>query len=131
VKRIAECCCGQLKLMAAGDPVWNGMCHCDNCRKRTGSAFGLSAYFKSSTVQINNGEASVYKVSGANFGGDQLRYFCKNCGTTLYWTMAEQPDLIGVAAGCFVTIALDKPTYSASTENKHPWVKLPLRIKKQ
>ena len=37
-----------------------GVCHCANCRRRTGSAFGISAYFPREAVLDRTGEFSVY-----------------------------------------------------------------------
>ena len=40
VERRARCCCGRLSVRVRGEPVINGLCHCDDCRRRTGSALG-------------------------------------------------------------------------------------------
>ena len=48
--RKASCCCGQSAVVVNGDPEFNGICHCDECKKSTGSAFGWSAYFENSQV---------------------------------------------------------------------------------
>lgn len=41
--RTATCCCGQTSIEVSGEPVFHCVCHCDNCKRRTGSAFGVSA----------------------------------------------------------------------------------------
>jgi hypothetical protein len=38
----------------------HGICHCTNCKRRTGSAFGISAYFDRTAVVAKTGETSVY-----------------------------------------------------------------------
>ena len=41
----ARCQCGSLSATATGDPLMIGVCHCEECQRRTGSAFGLGAYY--------------------------------------------------------------------------------------
>ena len=49
--REAACSCGQLRLVATGDPFVVSMCHCLACQRRTGTAFGLQAAFSREQVQ--------------------------------------------------------------------------------
>ncbi|WP_444972210.1 GFA family protein [Zooshikella harenae] len=37
--KTAECCCGACTVSVQGNPVILAICHCKNCKKRTGSAF--------------------------------------------------------------------------------------------
>jgi hypothetical protein len=43
--RIALCCCGSLRAEATSEPALVAACHCIECQRRTGSPFGVSAYF--------------------------------------------------------------------------------------
>jgi len=43
--RKASCCCQKCSIEIDGEPVMNAICHCNSCKRRTGSAFGWSAYF--------------------------------------------------------------------------------------
>jgi len=38
--RTATCCCGSASITVKDDPILNGICHCNDCKRRTGSAFG-------------------------------------------------------------------------------------------
>lgn len=125
MNRIAECCCGQLSIEVAAEPEIHGVCHCNNCKKRTGSAFGISSYFNIEQVTNQNGEASCYSLHNAEQSHDQERYFCKKCGTTLFWKVSTMPDLIGIAGGCFIKDPLGEPTFSASHTNSCSWLTLP------
>jgi hypothetical protein len=44
--RTAHCCCGALRVEASADPDAVVACHCGECQRRTGSVFGVGAYFK-------------------------------------------------------------------------------------
>jgi hypothetical protein len=125
MNRIAECCCGQLLIEVTGEPEIHGICHCNNCKKRTGSAFGISSYFNNDQVLFKSGETNCYSLHNSEQNHDQQRYFCKTCGTTLFWSVSTSPQLTGVAGGCFVKTSLGEPQYSASHTNICLWLSLP------
>lgn len=102
-----------------------GVCHCANCRRRTGSAFGISAYFPRSAEINRTGEFSVYAYHHKEHNQEQERHFCRNCGTTLFWHVSTLPTLIGIAGGCFTDPALGEPGKSFCDSQKLPWVSLP------
>jgi hypothetical protein len=123
--REARCCCGACAIQVKGDPVINAVCHCANCRRRTGSAFGWSAYFKNETVTATIGAFRTYSIRGdAGVENTQERVFCGTCGTTLFWRAKDFEGLTGIAGGCF-TEALPEPTMSVGNETRCAWVTLP------
>ncbi|GAB2179133.1 hypothetical protein DLREEDagr8_46910 [Dongia sp. agr-C8] len=111
-----------------GEPAINGICHCADCKRRTGSAFGWSVYFKNSDVTATLGAFRTYSPSGKapNTGAAdwQERVFCGKCGTTLSWRSAEFEGLTGIAGGCF-TEPLPEPKLSVENETRCAWVTLP------
>ena len=121
----ATCACGACSIGVSGTPVAHAVCHCDNCKRRTGSAFGLSAYFRNKDVVSIDGETTVYALHNKHRSEDQERFFCKKCGSTLYWRTTSYPDFVGIAAGCFPRDTLGEPTLSASSSEKLPWVAIP------
>ena len=114
-----------------GEPVVVGACHCDFCQKRSGSVFGVQAYFASDQCVAIAGETKVYNglaIDGiASKGGEGLTpdyHFCTTCGSTLYWTLEGSPGetLIGVAVGNFVDRDFPPPTMEYHTRMRHRWV---------
>ncbi len=125
VTRVARCACADCSLTVSGDPRYCAICHCANCRRRTGSAFGMSAYFSKAQLIQTTGPLTRYAFHHPAQDHDQERFFCARCGTTLYWLISTQPDLIGIAGGCFTDPPLDAPQRSHSHSQKLPWVLLP------
>ena len=121
----ATCACGQASITVNALPAAHGICHCTNCKRRTGSAFGISAYFDRTAVVACEGQTSIYAFHHASQGHDQARHFCVLCGTTLYWIVSTLPEMIGIAGGCFADEGLPEPTYSVSGQKKECWVGLP------
>lgn len=125
MKRIAMCCCKDLSIEVVGLPLRHGVCHCNNCKRRSGSAFGISAYFEDQQIVRKTGTPCVYEKNSKLFG-QQKRYFCRRCGTTLYWKLDAMLGQTGIAGGCFTDNPLPEPT---RTSNKgdfvYDWVLLP------
>lgn len=121
--RTATCCCGSASIEAEGEPALNGICNCSSCKKRTGSAFGWSVYFADAQIKSKSGDMHVYAKPGPS-GYD--RFFCANCGTTLYWkSFAFMPEHTGIAGGCFVDDPVPDPLFSAQDATRCRWVGLP------
>jgi hypothetical protein len=123
--RTATCACGSATIRVSGQIQQHNVCHCTNCKRRTGSAFGVSTYFLRGDVVEKSGETNVYGFHHVARDHDQERHFCPRCGTTLFWYMSNRPTLIGIAGGCFDDGALGEPTWSANHKQKLPWVSVP------
>lgn len=98
------CACGALRYTTTGHPAKAGACHCRYCQLRTGSAFGVSAYFEENAVEIR-GDRRAYAFSTES-DRTFTTHFCPTCGTSVFWTLDLFPDLVGIAAGTF-----DPPTF--------------------
>jgi hypothetical protein len=121
----ATCCCKQVSITVSENPVMNSVCNCTNCKLRTGSAFGVSMYFKTESVVKITGETKIYKLWHKELSHEQNRHFCVQCGTTLFWYVSTMPHLIGVAGGCFAASGVIEPTHSVNNSQKCQWVNFP------
>ena len=119
----ATCGCGQLRVTTVGDPDLVIACSCMACQRRTGSPFGVGAYFCKETVSAE-GEAGTY-TREADSGLTVSINFCPSCGTSVYWFAQLRPDHYGVAVGCFGEPGLLEPARVVWNESKHPWVEFP------
>jgi len=118
--RIAHCCCGSLRAEASGEPALVLACHCAQCQRRTGSAFGVSTYFSKEQVRTE-GLSSVH-VRGSESGRKIEFHFCPDCGSTVFWYAEFVPDFLGIALGAFADPSLPSPTRSAWEVTRHSWV---------
>jgi hypothetical protein len=75
MKLVGGCNCGGVRYELDGEPLRVGLCHCETCRKESGSAF---AYFgvwpKDKTVV--RGEVRRWAPTG--------RRFCPQCGSSVF-----------------------------------------------
>jgi hypothetical protein len=127
--RTASCSCGQLQLVASGEPVRISVCHCLACQRRTGSVFGQQARFPAGAVVIR-GISTAYVRTGDS--GTRLTYhFCPRCGSTVYYQSEEQPQLIAVPVGAFADSTFPAPRVSVYENRKHEWVTMPSGIERE
>ncbi|WP_411781996.1 GFA family protein [Bradyrhizobium sp. UFLA01-814] len=118
--RVATCACGQLRVTCQGEPLNVSLCHCLECQKRTGSTYGVAAFFARADVAAQ-GEAREYSRIGGS-GSTVVFRFCPNCGSSVYWEPGRAPDLIGVAVGAFADPDFPAPSQSVFTQRRHAWV---------
>jgi len=57
-------------------------------------------------------------------------HFCPECGSTVFYTEPDEPDLVVVMTGAFADPSFPAPTESGYTARRHPWVELPAGIQR-
>jgi hypothetical protein len=123
ITRRAACSCGQLHLVAEGEPIRISMCHCLACQRRTGSAFGIQARFPQDKVRVEGRSTEYVRISDS---GDQRTFhFCPECGAMVYYRLSTVPDVIAVPVGAFADPAFPPPTISVYESRRHAWLTVP------
>jgi hypothetical protein len=118
--RIAHCCCGSFRAEVTGEPVVVAACHCVECQRRSGSPFGVSTYFPRAQVRTE-GANKVYD-RGCDSGRKVEFHFCPACGSTVFWYVEFDRDLVGIAFGAFADPSIPRPTLSVWETTAHTWV---------
>ncbi|KAI1012473.1 hypothetical protein LB504_008249 [Fusarium proliferatum] len=107
----ARCQCGSVTFKTPlPQPLALYICHCDACRRQTGSAFGTSAIFPRFELPDTD-LLSVYRTSALLVGVLEASclfdwalsvtnsYFCRKCGTRLIHSTPSK-NVISVKGGC-------------------------------
>lgn len=115
MKLSGGCKCGQVRYAIDGEPIRVGLCHCETCRKDSGSAFSFFGIWSRASVTLS-GELGCWH---SRAGGDR---FCPTCGSSLFcWS--DDSDEIEVKLG-----TLDDPPsalmpgYELWTIRREPWL---------
>jgi hypothetical protein len=124
--RSARCSCGGLQVEVVGDPQAVVACHCTECQRRTGSVFGVGAYFASERVKVSGDAVSFSRP--AESGQPFTSHFCPKCGSTVYWVAAKNSGLVGVAVGAFADQSFPSPVRSVWERTRHPWVEIGVTV---
>ena len=77
------CQCGAVRYAIAGAPLALYACHCRECRKQSGSAFGLSLQVRRDDLRLTAGEPRVWERP-TDSGGRLACWFCPACGSRLW-----------------------------------------------
>lgn len=120
MQRTAQCSCGSVKVVTAAEPSSVVACHCLACQRRTGSVFGVGAYFAESEVTLTGPTREFVRT--AESGNAFNTYFCPTCGTSMYWRSNRNPGLVGVAVGAFADPSFPAPMRSVWEQSVHHWV---------
>jgi len=124
----ASCRCGQLRATVTGEPVRVSVCHCLNCKKRSGSAFAVQARWPSNQVQIEGQSKSYKQVSDSGNWGEF--HFCPDCGSDVYYRNdgptvdAKFADMVAIPLGTFENPFFLTPHFSVWESRKHDWVEI-------
>jgi len=121
--RIATCRCGQLQASTSGEPVRLSVCHCLNCKKRSGSAFAVQARWPAEQVQIEGSSKTFVIV--ADSGNNCTFHFCPECGSDVYYVInGKFEGLVAIPLGAFDDPFFGSPEYSVWEQRKHPWLEI-------
>lgn len=120
---IASCRCGQLRVTTSGEPVRVSVCHCLDCKKRTGSAFSVQARWPAEQVAIDGDSRTWCHV--ADSGNKITHHFCAECGSSVHYTIQGKFDgLVAVPLGAFDDPYFAAPRFSVWEERRHEWVEI-------
>jgi hypothetical protein len=122
----AQCQCGQLSAAISGTTDQIVACHCIECQRRSGSPFGVIAYYPAAAVALS-GEAREFSRI-ADSGKRFTTCFCPHCGTTVWCVSEAKPDAIGIPVGTLADPAYPAPARSVYERSMHSWVTVPGKI---
>ena len=102
------CLCGDVRVVATGEPYRVGLCHCLDCRKHHGALFFAAAIFPQDAVTIT-GETGQYAG----------RHFCPRCGSSVF---ARFGDEVEVHLGSLDAPDQLVPTYENWVVRRESWL---------
>ena len=85
-----SCLCGLSHYTATPAPIKMLICHCLNCKKWSGSAFGANIWVWRSSFSLRpdySQHVRGYKDQGTDSGQMTERHFCSRCGCSLFSTV--------------------------------------------
>jgi len=117
---IGGCQCGSVRFELNGIPLFTHACHCFTCRRRSGSAFGLSTFVLRDDLTLTDGELVMRQTSPRT-----KVYLCMACETTIYSESTEYLSTYILRGGTFDNPESVEPGAHLWVKRKHPWIVLP------
>ena len=123
------CMCGKTRYKVSGESV-GGMfyCHCNDCKKQTGSSFKIVAGFLAEHFSFEDDSHVKTYVTVGDTGKDVNRVFCGNCGSPLYSTTDLVPGIVMVAIGTLDDASWVEPPIEIYTKDKIKSAAIPADI---
>ena len=122
-KATGRCLCGAVSYEAEipDRPVYAGLCHCRDCQRYTGSAFGESLMVPKAGVTLK-GELRFY-ATPTERGSTMERGFCPVCGSGVLCRSPAWEDQYVLAAGTLDDPGIFRPRINLFTRSaqSHVW----------
>jgi len=119
-----QCLCGAVRYKVNCKPLTMYACHCTDCQKRTGSAFGLSMWVLRSAIEVTAGEPTLQTLKHSD-GQPRFVRLCAQCGTRLWSEPARRPELAVLRPGTLDDTSSLRPVAHLWTRSAQPWVVIP------
>jgi len=107
---IGGCLCDSVRYTCDAGSLGQGVCHCKDCQKQSGTAFSMFIDVPREALQLSGRSLKSYTNKGDS-GGRVIRMFCDQCGPSVLGEVETHPDLIFINAG-----TLDNPNTFESEE---------------
>lgn len=92
-----KCLCGNVVYTAHGSPVVVAQCHCEECRRLSGTGHTVGAMFAAQAVDLN-GELREFTYDSDN-GSQVTKAFCATCGSPIFGRNTRTPDHLTLSLG--------------------------------
>jgi hypothetical protein len=114
------CHCGRITYEADIDPEKVGVCHCTDCQSLSGSAFVVYLPVPKEAFRLR-GEPKIY-VKTAESGSRRAQAFCPDCGSRLYASADQDPQVFNLRIGTVRQRASLPPRAQVWCRSALPWV---------
>ena len=92
------CLCGAIRYRISPAPTNVIACHCTHCRKISGAGSSHNAAIPTSSLRFTAGKPKMF-VDTAASGNRLHRFFCAECGSSLYSQREKMPEMTILKVG--------------------------------
>jgi len=116
-----KCLCEGVRYRVTGELGPLGYCHCSQCRRASGSAFGANADAKRDELEWLAGRELVREYESSP---DTFRAFCSRCGSPIYKRSNAKPDVIRIRLGSLEEDPGLRARVHVYVADKAPWYEI-------
>jgi hypothetical protein len=96
-------------------------CHCQQCRKAQGTAFGTNAVVQRDQLVL---VAGADRLTAYESSAGKRRWFCGGCGSPLYSARDAMPEVVRLRIGTLDTPLNERPTAHIFVGSKAEWFEI-------
>lgn len=121
-----SCVCNLVRYRLLTSPLYVYACHCADCQKSSGSAFGIYLNIEQQNIQIITQTAPVHAYREKKTAGVLVHHKeCPRCKTELWSDSWVGPAICDVRVGTLDFASLMEPDLHIYVDSKMDWVRLP------
>lgn len=121
VPRSGGCQCGAVRYRIEAEAVSVGICHCRQCQRQSGSAFGMSYIVPKEAFHLSSGTLKTFTRT-SDSGRPVVCAFCPDCGTRIYHEARWLEGVLNVKPGTFDDTSFLRPTAQVWTAERQAWL---------
>ena len=118
------CQCGAIRYEVTGPARQIVACHCTDCQRQSGSAFGMTMVVAEEDFRITQGKEKTFAVE-SDAGRRKVGGFCPKCGSRIYNRSDWRPGMISVKPGTLDDTGSLQPQIHLWTSRKQSWFAIP------
>ncbi|MHA7874777.1 GFA family protein [Roseivivax sp.] len=116
------CQCGAIRYEIGEAPAAFYICHCRDCQRQSGSAFGQSLQVHTKSLRVTGTPATFARQAAS--GRSMHCLYCPDCGTRLWHVRAEGSPFVSLKAGTLDDPDWLRPCAEIFTDRRRAWVKV-------
>jgi hypothetical protein len=117
--RDGGCQCNRVRYRADTTRARLIVCHCKECQRQSGSAFGMSLSTPSADFSVTGPLKSFER--GSERGTRMVCHFCAECGTRIYHQPTHTSERVNIKAGTLDETGWLTPELHIWLRSKQPW----------
>ncbi len=115
------CQCGACRYEITERPLTVYVCHCTDCQRQAGSAFGMSMPVPRAGFAVTKGTPNQWRRTAAS-GRSVDCACCPDCGTRLFHLPTRNDAIVNVKPGTLDATSWLHPVGHLWTASAQPWV---------
>jgi hypothetical protein len=121
------CQCGAVRYVLTAEPIRTVACHCKECQRQSGSAFGMSMIVPEKSLTVTGPTKRFTRL--ADSGNQNTGVFCPECGVRIYQIPQHIKDALVLRPGTLDDTSWVRPSHFVWMKSGQSWVLVPEGVK--
>jgi len=116
-----------VRYVVTTEPIRLLACHCKECQRQSGSAFGMSMLVKKDNLTVTGLTKQFRRM--ADSGNEVTGVFCPECGVRIYHVLKSAQDVLALKPGTLDDARWLRPELFIWMKSAQSWVPVPNGVK--
>jgi hypothetical protein len=121
------CQCGSVRYVLTAEPIRLVACHCKECQRQSGSAFGMSMLVKQDSLTVTGPTKQFTRI--ADSGNANTGVFCRECGVRIHHIPGYVEGVRVLKPRTLDDTSWLRPEFFVWMKSARGWVPVPAGVK--